>query len=304
MEQSISIKTANLILKKAMSIKLRVLGASGGTLTHGGWKPLPFAWLRSGAGRAMGMVVAGGSGLRLETTSFLINDSILLDAGTGVGVLSLAELKNIRHILITHPHLDHVASIAFMADSLFETTRIPIQVHGSAETIALLREHLFNNILWPDFASLPNPSGIKVIEFIPFPVDKNLLVDNLSIRSIPVSHTVPAVGYRVESNSRSFAYTGDTSSNDTFWETINQFGSLDMLITECAFPVEMKEIAKISKHYDPDTLAADLKKLQLNTKVFLTHFKPGKEDQILNEVKKRVPNLKIKPLRQDDTHQF
>jgi ribonuclease BN (tRNA processing enzyme) len=287
-----------------MSIQLRILGASGGTTTHGGWKPLPFAWLKGSSGRAMGMVVAGGSGHRLETTSFLVNETILLDAGTGVGILSLNELQQIRHILVTHSHLDHVASIAFMADSLFETTTTPILVHTSEETIAALKTHLFNNILWPDFTTLVNPLGIKVIEFVPFSSDAPITIDGLSIEMIPVSHTVPAVGYRIESGTHSFAYTGDTMTNDTFWEAINRHQKLDMLITECAFPVEMKEIAALSKHYDPDTLAADLNKLEIKTKVFLTHFKPGKEETILNDLRERVRDIRIKPLMQDDTYQL
>ncbi len=287
-----------------MSIRLRILGASGGTITHGGWKPLPFAWLRGGSGRAMGMVVAGGSGHRLETTSFLVNKTILLDAGTGVGILSLTELKKIRHILITHSHLDHIASIAFMADSLFEITQTPIQVHASEETIESLRKHLFNDVLWPDFTRITNPMGIRVIQLIPFSSSEPLQIEKLSIEMIPVSHTVPAVGYRIESNSHSFAYTGDTITNNTFWDVINDHGSLDMLITECAFPTGMKEIAALSKHYDPDSLAADLNKLKINTRIFVTHLKPGKEDQILKELKKRAPDHKIQLLKQDEIHKF
>jgi len=62
---------------------------------------------------------SGGIGGRhLRTTSMLLDNDILIDAGTGVADLSLTELSLIDHIFLTHSHLDHVASIPFMVDTV------------------------------------------------------------------------------------------------------------------------------------------------------------------------------------------
>ncbi|HHO60058.1 MAG TPA: 3',5'-cyclic-nucleotide phosphodiesterase, partial [Thiotrichales bacterium] len=55
---------------------------------------------------------SGGICQSVATTSFLVDDDILIDAGTGVGDLTLAEMAAIRTVFITHSHLDHIAAIA------------------------------------------------------------------------------------------------------------------------------------------------------------------------------------------------
>src|SRR5207342_2805390 len=53
-----------------------------------------------------------------RTTSFLLDDDVLIDAGTGVGDLPLEALARIDHILLTHSHLDHVLGVPLLADSV------------------------------------------------------------------------------------------------------------------------------------------------------------------------------------------
>src|SRR5205085_8090338 len=78
---------------------------------------------------------SGGVGPGLRTTSLLIDDEILIDAGTGVGELSLAQMRRIGNIFLTHSHLDHVCGLAFMADNLFDLIDRPVQVHATPETL-------------------------------------------------------------------------------------------------------------------------------------------------------------------------
>src|SRR6185436_3580447 len=83
-----------------------------------------------------------------KTTAFLLDDDVLIDAGTGVGDLPLDALARIDHILVSHSHLDHVLSIPLLADSGLRVRvaegRPPIQVHALPETLAALKAHLFN----------------------------------------------------------------------------------------------------------------------------------------------------------------
>ena len=82
---------------------------------------------------------SGGIGGRQNrTTAFLVDDDILIDAGTGVGDLSLAELTLIDHIFVTHSHLDHVNSIAFFVDSVGALRPNPVTVYALPQTIASL----------------------------------------------------------------------------------------------------------------------------------------------------------------------
>ena len=103
---------------------------------------------------------SGGISRNVATTSFLIDDDILIDCGTGVCDLTLDEMRKIRHIFITHSHLDHITSIPFLVDTLFETLiGNPVMVHAQRSTIKVMREHIFNWLVWPDFTVLPHKTN-------------------------------------------------------------------------------------------------------------------------------------------------
>ena len=226
----------------------------------------------------------------------LINDNILIDAGSGVGDLTLEEMSRIEHIFITHSHMDHIAFLPLMVDSIFSDITTPITIHAQAVTIQALKEHIFNWIIWPDFSKLPNPRN-AVMQFQPMAPDETLLVDNVLFQMIEVSHTVPAVSYRVEEDGKSFAFSGDTSSNDNLWNRLNAYPSLDVLIVESAFTDDYYDLALASRHYTPSLLLEDIKKLRHSPEVYLTHFKPGAEMEIASEFTKLDPNFKYKILQ-------
>ena len=241
---------------------------------------------------------SGGIGPDLRTTSILIDDDVLIDCGSGVGDLSMDEMSRIRHIFITHGHLDHIAFLPFLVDSAFETlVDNPITIHIQNETLSMLREYIFNWKIWPDFAKLPNEEN-PVIRYNVLTQCEDLIIDNRIFQAIPVTHTQKAVGYRVESASgNSFAITGDTKSTDQFWDVLNSYSSLDLLFIECAYPDHEKEISNIAGHHRPETLANDLNKLNHATELYIMHLKPGMEDQIISEIKGRLPNRVPKILK-------
>jgi ribonuclease BN (tRNA processing enzyme) len=227
---------------------------------------------------------SGGIGVGLHTTSLLVDDDILIDAGTGVGELTLDEMAGIRHIFLTHCHLDHIAGIPLLVDSIFDRITTPITIHAQAPTLEALQAHIFNWVIWPDFTRLPTAEA-PVLRYELLPPGATLSVEGREMESIPVKHIVPGVGYRVSSAGRSFAFSGDTCTNDSFWEVLNRRGSLDLLIVECAFANEDLELSRLAAHYCPSLLTADLAKLRLQPTLYLTHLKPGSEDAIFSEIR-------------------
>ncbi len=220
----------------------------------------------------------------LDTTSFVINDTILIDAGTGVRKLSITELKNIESIFITHSHLDHITYLPFIADALFDESDHSITIYCLKETEQQLRKHVFNGDIWPDFLSIKRADNqpIFTIENIVDGADSK--ISGLNFESITVNHTVPSLGIRVSEDDHSFAFTGDTTTNDSFWNMINSHQQLDLLIAECAFPNKMQYLSEIAGHYNPQTLHVDLKKSKHRAKTMISHLKAGYEDEIMGEI--------------------
>lgn len=226
---------------------------------------------------------SGGIGGGRKTTAFRIDDDILLDAGGGIADLSLDEMAAIRHIFLTHSHLDHTHGIPLMVDSIFDRIKEPLLIHALPETIKVLQEHFFNWHIWPDFSRLPHPDS-PVLRFVPMAPGDKVEIDGRSITSIAVNHNVPAVGYYIQDKGgAAVAFSGDTTSNDSFWQALNGFSRLDMLVVECAFTDDELELARISRHYCPQLLGADLGKLSHQPPIYLTHAKPGGEQQIIDQ---------------------
>ncbi len=238
---------------------------------------------------------SGGIGGNLRTTSFLIDDDVLIDAGTGLGDLPLNQMTDIRHIFLTHSHMDHIAGLPLLADSMFGVHEEPIIIHAQEKTIKALKAHIFNWVIWPDFSELPNKDK-PCISFQIMKPGEIVNIRNRQFEMIPVNHTVPGVGYCISDPRSTVAFSGDTTTNDSLWNRLNEYDHLDLLFVEAAFANHDLEISRISKHYCPSLLAQDLKKLKHNPKLWLTHFKPGEEDLIYQECEAAIEGFSINSL--------
>ncbi|MFV2056169.1 MAG: 3',5'-cyclic-nucleotide phosphodiesterase [Thiohalomonadales bacterium] len=238
---------------------------------------------------------SGGVGGNLRTTSTLIDDDILIDAGSGVGDMTLDQMRKIRTIFLTHSHMDHFAFLPLLVDSIFESIQHPIEIYLQPETKLALETHIFNWTIWPNFAELPSKDR-PVMRFNEMLPGTDMEINGRKIEMIGVNHIVPGVGYRISSESGSVAISGDSSTQDGFWQHLNAQNSLDLLIVEAAFSNNDLELSQKAGHYTPATLATDMKKLALNPKVYISHTKPGQEQLIVDQCKAEMPERDINRL--------
>jgi ribonuclease BN (tRNA processing enzyme) len=228
---------------------------------------------------------SGGIGGSLRTTSMHVDEDVLIDAGTGVGDLSLEALAKIDHIFVSHSHLDHVTSIPFLVDTVCWMRANPITVYGIKETLDILRAHLFNWKIWPDFTQIPNAEK-PFMAYREIRPGEPIEIKGRRFTAIPANHTVPAVGYAVETQRAALIYSGDTSTNDALWKVVNRTPNLKYLIIETAFSNKERAVATASKHLCPDMLAEELEKMRVTPEVFITHLKPGEGALTMKEVSK------------------
>jgi len=239
---------------------------------------------------------SGGIGAGSRTSAMLVDDDVLIDAGTGIGDLALEDIDSIRHVFLTHAHLDHIAGLPMLADSVFdENFTTPLTVYAREETLRALQDHVFNGVIWPDFARLPNARNPMLRYQVCSPGD-TVTINHRSFYAVDVMHTVPTLGYTVQNSGGVFAVSGDTKTNETLWPVLNACDDLRVLVIEVSFPDEMERLANEAGHYCPSTLAKDLERLQHEPEIWLTGMKPGEEDRILDQVHKAAPAKNIKML--------
>ena len=223
-----------------------------------------------------------------RTTAFLLDDDVLIDAGTGVGDLTLDQLVSIDHILLSHSHLDHVLGVPLLADSVMRRRagRAPITVHGLPATLQALREHVSNGAIWPDFTRLPTPAR-PILALQPFNTGQVLQLGARRIEVLPALHTVPAVGFAVlgsDGGPGAWVFTGDTAPNPALWQRLRTI-KVASLVIETAFRNDEQQLAAVSRHLHPAALGRELQHLAQATAVYITHVKPGELGAVMDEVR-------------------
>lgn len=239
---------------------------------------------------------SGGIGAGAQTTAMLVDDDVLIDAGTGIGDLELEDIDNIRHVFLTHAHLDHIAGLPMLVDHVFdEDFQTPLTVYAREETLRAVQDHLFNGVIWPDFSRLPTPENPMLRWHVTSPGD-TITIGHRDFYAVDVMHTVPSLGFTVQNSGGVFAVSGDTKTNETLWPVLNACDDLKVLVIEVSFPDEMRDLAIDAGHYTPQSLTADLARLHHEPEIWLTGMKPGEEGRILEQVRAAAPDKDIRML--------
>lgn len=246
---------------------------------------------------------SGGVGSGAHTTAMLLDDDVLIDAGTGVGNLTIEEMVKIDHILVTHAHLDHVAFIPFLVDTVGSMRTKPITIHAIPATLDILQKHLFNWYLWPDFTQIP-VATMPYMRYEALALDQTIYLKQRKITPLPAYHTVPAVGYQLDSGRASLVFTGDTTTNDALWAAVNKIENLKYLIVESAFCNRKRDIAQRSQHYCPSLLAEDMMKLERAVEIFITHLKPGEAEITMQEINQCMGSYHPRQLENNQLLEF
>jgi len=239
----------------------------------------------------------------MRTTSLLVDHDILIDAGTGLSDLPLDELAAIDHVFITHSHLDHIAALPLMVDSVADLREHPLTIHATAATLETIRSHVFNWAIWPDFSEIAIREQ-PVMQCRTIGLGETLCFGARRITALPAEHTVPAVGYQLDSGAASLVFTGDTTSNEAFWPVLNAIDNLRYLLIETAFSNREKRLAIISKHLCPSMLSEELAKLALDAEIFISHLKPGQIELIMSEIAECAGDFSPKMLQNNQVFEF
>ncbi|PYS70348.1 MAG: hypothetical protein DMF69_13895, partial [Acidobacteria bacterium] len=226
----------------------------------------------------------GHATLEQRLTCFLIDDCVAVDAGSIAIALTAEQRGKVQDIIVTHPHMDHIASLPIFIDDLYPTLKQPMRIHATPEVIALLERDVFNWNVYPRFSDLKNDYG-PVMEYVPIPTNKTFSVAHLSVKAVPVNHIVPTVGLLVSDGKSNIAFSSDTAETDEFWNIVNETKHLDALFIEASFPDELAQLAEVSRHFTSSSLDKELKKLTHNgMDILAVHLKPTHREIIIKQL--------------------
>lgn len=236
----------------------------------------------------------GRASSRQHLLTMVIDDRVAIDAGCLAMACSDQQRANIRDIVLTHTHLDHIAGLPIFIDDLFASLTEPIRIHATAGMIETLERDIFNWSIYPRFSELSNANG-PVIEYREFASSETFEVAHLSVQGVPVNHEVAANGYIVSDGTAIIAVSGDTAETDEFWKACNAAENLKAVFAECAFPDELEGIASVSRHLTPKWLQQELCKLDArDIPIYVINIKPMYRDKVIGQLEAlAIPTLNI-----------
>jgi cAMP phosphodiesterase len=226
----------------------------------------------------------GRATLEQRLTCFLIDDRVTVDAGSIAIALTDGQRNTVRDVIVTHPHMDHIASLPIFVDDLFAQLEQPVRIYATAEVIALLERDVFNGNVYPRFSELENSKG-RVMEYVPIRAGEEFPVAHLRVTPIGVNHIVPTIGLLVSDGKATVGFSSDTAQTDDFWTLVNSAPKLDALLIEASFPNSMQKLADVSKHLTPATLSEELQKLNhKGMDILAVHLKAAYRNTLIEEL--------------------
>ena len=243
----------------------------------------------------------GSEGLGQRPSAFLVNDRVLVDAGSVSGALTVPEQLEVEHALISHSHLDHVTGLAFLSETLACCgARRPVTVASTEPIVDALKKSVFNNVVWPDFARIPDATT-PVLKYRTLVEEAEQRVGELWVTPVAVTHTVPTVGFVIHDGTRGFVYSGDTGPTKALWSAARGLTSIRAVILECAFPSRLAALAEAARHMTPALIQRELDKLPPDVPIWIYHVKPQFFEETADELS-RLGGGRVMMMEQDKTY--
>lgn len=217
-------------------------------------------------------------------STYLVNDSVAVDAGCLGLYGSPADQAKVKHLLLTHAHLDHVASLPVFLENVYRPGQQCVTVYGHEAVLDSLRRDLFNDRVWPDFIRL-SELGPPFLRLQEVRSGERLEVDGLRVTAVAVSHSVPTLGYLFEDSSAAVAVPSDTGPTEAIWERANALGNLKAVFLEASFPDEMRELAAKTGHLTPALLREEMRKVKRPVRFIAVHIKAAFRDRVVQELR-------------------
>lgn len=238
----------------------------------------------------------GSASDRQHMACFVLNGNVAFDAGS----LAMAvgrDRANIRDIVLSHTHLDHIAGLPLFVDDLFSTLRSPVRVYAAKPMIAALRAHIFNDVIYPNFEEIENEFG-PVLVFQEYEFGREFTVQGLTILPVEVNHNEPSAGFLIRDDSGSVLLTGDTADTVEIWSLAAEATRLRAVFVESAFPNGMVELASTARHLTPIGLKNEIGKLnKSDVPIYIVNIKPMFREQVIAEIKNLdLPDVFIFPI--------
>lgn len=247
---------------------------------------------------------SGSEAIGHNPPGFLVNDRVMLDAGTITSMLTIEQQSRITDVFISHTHLDHIKSLLFLSDNVIGRIKKPVNVRSIPKVLDAIRKHLMNDIIWPDFTKIPSAKD-PVLAYAPFAEMRPVRAAGLTVKAVPMNHPVPAVGFLVSDGKTSFIYTADTGPNERIWKEAAKARNLRGIIVDTSFPNAMDFVAGLSGHFTPAQLAADLTRANVpfDTPIYIYHIKPVHKKKVIAELK-AMGRKHVKVLQEGKTYTF
>jgi cAMP phosphodiesterase len=225
--------------------------------------------------------------------SFLVNDEVAIDAGP-IGLMAdLSRQERVRHVFITHEHIDHIATLPILLENVYSPGPDCVELLGTEDVLDFIHRDIFNGRVWPDFFALSTGDD-RFVRGTPLTLLEPVVRAGLTVTPIPVAHCVDTLGLLVDDGKAAVAFPSDTGPTDELWKHLAAAPRLDAVFLEVSFPTMHADLAQATGHHCPATFAAEVGKLDRDVRWIVVHRKARFAAEIARELAAlRLPNVEL-----------